>query len=144
MINDVLSNLTGLTIKDSSNIIIQGWHGSPPFNTGCLIHTDNVYSICSGLVIGIGEDDKNNLYSVTVEYNSQIWVRYCLLSSYNVKVGDNIVTTDKIGKPYKNTLRFEYCTSERSDFPIRISNQQLYKHDPSPVVFGQAILSEVW
>lgn len=140
-VNTTLSNMTGQTVTDTSKFIIQGW--CTPYTTGCLINIDNVYSICSGTVIDIGKDDKNDLYSVTVEYNYQTWVRYCLLKSYNVKLGEKIVTTNKIGNAYKNKLRFEYCTVEQSNFPIRVSTRQLYKHDPTPVIFGNAVSSEV-
>ena len=143
MNTNILSILTGLTDINISKVIKQGWHGGRPFVTGCLINTDNVYSVCQGVVIGIGKDD-NNLYSVTVEYNSQLWVRYCLLKSYSISIGERVLLNTKIGNAYKNTLRFEYCTANKSDFPIRVLNRQLYKHDPAPVLFGQELLTEVF
>ena len=143
MSNQVLSTLTGITVKSPDQVINQGWHGSQPFMTGCLINTVNVFSVCAGLVIDIGVDDKNNLYSVTVEYNSALWVRYCLLKSCNVAVGDRISVGQKVGITHSRLLRFEYCNKDISDFPVRVSNNQLYKHDPTPILFGQELLLEV-
>lgn len=143
MIYEVLSMLTGETIMDSSNVIEQGWHDSQPFMTGCLIKTSNVYSICPGIVINIGVDDKNNLYSVTVEYDSQTWVRYCMLGNVSVNVGDSVEFQTKIGTSHKNLIRFEYCTPEVSNFPVRELTSQLYRQDPTPVLFSDGLFFEV-
>lgn len=140
----VLSILVGHTVKDPNTVIIQGWHGSRPFMTGCLVHTDNAYSICAGKVIDIGSDDKNDLYSVTVEYDYVTWVRYCLLQDYHVSVGDTIIANTLIGTPFKKSLRFEYCNANVTDFPVRLLHRQLYKHDPTPIIFGMEHLSEVY
>lgn len=139
----ILSTLTGTNVNNPSQVINQGWHGSQPFMTGCLVNTKTACSICSGLVIDVGVDDKNNLYSVTVEYNSVLWVRYCLLSKCLIALGDKVSLGTKIGITYKNLLRFEYCNKDVSDFPVRIGTRQLYKHDPAPVLFGQELLPGV-
>ncbi len=139
----ILSVLTGTNVISPDQVINQGWHGSQPFMTGCLINTKSAYSICSGLVIDTGKDDKNNLYSITVEYNPVLWIRYCLLESYDVSVGDKISIGQKIGTPFRKLMRFEYCNKTTSSFPIRLFNTQLYKHDPAPILFGQERLSEV-
>lgn len=140
---NVISTLIGKEIKNPLNVIIQGWHGSQPFMTGCLIKTPEAHSVCEGVVIGIGQDDKNDSYSVTVEYNYLTWVRYCLLDSYDVAIGDTVTIGKTIGKAHKNSIRFEYCTAEVSDFPIRNLNRQLYKQDPTPILFGQEMISGV-
>lgn len=138
----VLSLLTGVSISDPSHVIKQGWQGSRPFMTGCLIITDNVYSICAGTVIDIGVDNKNGLYSVTIEYNYVLWVRYCQLGSCDVAVGDSVSRGTKIGVPHRELLRFEYCTDTFSVFPMRCGTRQLYKHDPMPVLSGDVDLSD--
>ena len=142
MNTDIFSILVGASIDDPSHIIKQGWQGSRPFMTGCLIITDNVFSICEGTVIDIGMDDKNNLYSVTVEYDYDMWIRYCLLDSYTVSVGDSVVLNTPIGTTHNNLLRFEYCTDEFSVFPLRINTRQLYKHDPMPILIGEVELPD--
>jgi len=143
MITDVLSTLTGVSINDASHVIKQGWQGSRPFMTGCLIITKDVYSVCMGTVIDVGIDNKNNLYSVTVEYDYSLWLRYCLLKSCDVKVGDSVDQGTKIGTAYKDILRFEYCTDTFSVFPVRCGENQLYKHDPMPVLAGEVSLTEL-
>ena len=139
----VLSTLLGRTIDDAASVIKQGWQGTRPFMTGCLINTDDVFSICTGTVVDIGQDNKNNLYSVTIEYNYSTWIRYCLLQFYEVAVGDQVVVGTKIGTTYKGVLRFEYCSDTFSVFPYRQGTRQLYKHDPMPVLTGEIALPEV-
>lgn len=143
MNSDIFSILVGTPIKDPSHIIKQGWQGSRPFMTGCLIITDDVFSICNGTVVDVGVDDKNNLYSVSIEYTYQIWIRYCMLQTCNVSVGDTVSVSDKIGSTYKGILRFEYCTDEFSVFPYRNGDRQLYKHDPIAVLTGEIALPEI-
>lgn len=143
MNTDVLSTLTGTSVNDISKVIKQGWQNTRPFMTGCLLYTKNAFSICGGIVLDVGVDDKNNLYSVSVEYDYQTWVRYCMLQTCNVSVGDKVKKDDKIGTTYKNVLRFEYCTDEFSVFPYRCGNRQLYKHDPMVVLSGSVSLPEI-
>lgn len=143
MTSAVLSILVGQSIQDVSHIIQQGWQNTRPFMTGCLINADDVYSICTGTVIDVGIDDKNNLFSVTVEYNYALWIRYCMLQTCNVSVGDKLATSDKIGSTYKNIVRLEYCTDEFSVFPCRCGDRQLYKHDPMVVFSGEVTLPDI-
>lgn len=136
MTTDIISTLVGATIKDLSHVIKQGWQGTRPFMTGCLIITDNVFSICTGTVAAVGQDEASELYTVTVEYDYVTWVRYCNLQSCDVDFGDRVVRGTKIGNTYKGELRIEYCTDEFSQFVARTTDRQLYKHDPMPVLAG--------
>ena len=131
--NIILSDLVGTRIDDPKTVIYQGWTG---YNTGCLIKTSNVYSICNGKVISVEFDPKNDLYSITVELNSHIWVRYCKLSNTSVAVGQSLKPKDFIGIAYKQLMRLEYCNTEKSPHPIREIGKQFYKHDPTPLIFG--------
>lgn len=142
MIGDILSTIVGASLSDSSKVVIQGWHDSPPYLTGTLISASSVYSMSTGVVIAVGQDDKNDLYSVTVEYNYVTWFRYCLLKTCEVNVGDTVAIGTKIGTTSKDTLRFEYCSQAPSDFPMRALGRQLYKQDPTPILFGADIYSE--
>lgn len=142
MIGDILSTLVGTPISDTSAVVLQGWHDSPPYLTGTLIRAASVYSMSTGVVISIGQDDKNNLYSVTIEYNYVTWFRYCLLKTCDIHVGDHVGIGTKIGTASKNTLRFEYCNQVQSDFPMRALGRQLYKQDPTPILFGADVYSE--
>ena len=139
----VLSVLVGKEVKDPSTVIEQGWVDGNTCNTGCLIKTKGVYSICDGKVIGIEKDPKNNTWSITVEYDSQHWIRYCCLSATGLLTGQAVSEKSSIGVANNGLMRLEYCTSEKSQFPVRVLNQQLYKQDPTPILFGEGISSEV-
>ena len=137
MTTDVLSTISGKLVDDAASMIKQGWQGTRPFMTGCLLYTDEVFSISTGTVIDVGQDDKNDMYSVTIEYDYGVCFRYCLLQYYEVAVGDTVIIGTKIGHTNKGVLRFEYCTDTFSVFSYRHGELQLYKHDPMPVLTGE-------
>lgn len=142
MIPDIISLLIGEDTTTPEKYIIQGWQSGDVNMTGTLINVNKVFSICSGKVIDIGKDSKNNLYSVSVEYEYATWIRYCMLDSINVKVGDDLSRGDEIGKAYKNQLRLEYCTDDESEFPFRCGTMELYKQDPMIVLDGDIDLAD--
>lgn len=137
--NIILSTLLNRTIDNPRDVIIQSWKGSAPYVTGCLIKGDNIYSICNGQVLSISQD-LNSTWCVTIQYNSQFWIRYCALESYDVNAGEYVYTHDLIGKGHDNTTRLEYCNSQVSNFPVREIGIEIYKHDPTPIIFGEALL----
>lgn len=132
----VLTTLTGVKVTDPKTIIDQGFN---PKNQGCMIKAIEVHSICSGVVIDVGTDPIANTWCITVEVNSARWVRYCCLASYKVTVGQTVTEGTFLGYAYKGIMKLEYCTAEKSDYPVRLLSRQLYKHDPTPVIFGQNI-----
>ena len=134
--NIVLSTLVGERIDNPKSVIEQGWSVSIEANTGCLIRTTLVHSICNGKVLAVELDPKNNTWTVTVEFTSNKWVRYCRLGEVEVSIGQQLKPKDLIGVAYKGLMRLEYCNSEKSQFPVRVLNRQLYKHDPTPIIFG--------
>lgn len=133
--NQVLSILTGKQVD--SSVIDRGYCGNYQEYAGCYIKSDKVYSICNGVVLASEKDPKNDTYSVTVEVDSQCWVRYCYLSQVNVSAGAYLKLEDLVGYSTKNLTRLEYCTANESQFPVRILSKQLYKHDPTPIIFGK-------
>lgn len=139
--NEVLSMLTGTKVEDSSSIIDQGFNS---YNGGCTIKTFEVHSICNGTVLAVARDPHYNRWCITVEVNSQKWVRYCNLSAFKVTVGQSINENDLLGYGYKNMMRFEYCTPTESQFPVRTLDLQLYKQDPTPILFGMENLAEAF
>lgn len=141
MIN-ILPTLTGVKVNNPRDVIEKGWGCGKAYNTGCLIKTSEVHSICSGVVLAVERDPKVNTWTITVEINSQRWVRYCLMGSFKVNAGQSINKGDLLGFACKGLMRFEYCTADKSDFPVRALDRQLYKHDPSPVLFGQEKLED--
>lgn len=143
MNTEILSLLTNTQVSDPREVIDQGFMGSNTQSAGCWIKTQDVRSICSGTVISIDRTDTNDTWCVTVEVDSNRWVRYCCLSAVKVIKGYSINPSDFIGYSYKGLMRFEYCTSKKTKFPVRLVSKQLYKTDPSQVLFGQEILSKV-
>lgn len=139
---NILSTLTGLTIKDPRSVIDRGFIGNSVTTANCLMKTFEVHSICNGTVLAVEQEPKTNHWCVTVGVNSQQWVRYCGLANSKVKVGQSISIDTFIGYGYKGLMRFEYCTPKTSQFPVRVLNQQFYKQDPSPILFGQEQLLE--
>lgn len=139
--NQVLSILTGKQVD--SSVIDRGFCGTKQVNAGCYIKCDKVYSIYSGVILATEVDPETDTWSVTQEVNSQFWLRYCNLSKVNVSVGSNITLSNYIGDTTKGLVRLEYCNAESSSFPVRILSQQLYKQDPTPIIFGKVNMFEV-
>ncbi len=140
--NQVLSILTGLKVEDTRSVIEQGFLDKNQSTAGCYIKTQSVHSISRGVVLAIEKDPKNLTWTVTVEVNSHKWVRYCCLSAVKVLTGIKINVNDSIGYADRGLMRLEYCTNKKTKFPVRITSRQLYKCDPTPIIFGQEILTE--
>lgn len=143
MNTEILSLLTNTEVKEPREVINQGFLGNDDQTAGCWITTSDVYSICSGVVLAVDRAVKNNTWCVTVEVDNKHWVRYCGIAATKVIVGETINRGQFVGYAYKRLIRFEYCTSIASQFPVRILSKQLYKTDPTPILFGQEKLSEV-
>ena len=139
----VLSTLTGFNVTSPTEVIARGYNGSSQETAGSIIKTQTVNSICSGIVIAIERNPLNPNWCVTIEVDSQHWVRYCNLIGASLYVGATVKEKDLIGYSSKNLLQFEYCTTNKSKFPVRVGSKQLYKSDPTPILFGQVKLSEV-
>ena len=140
---EVLTTLTGIKVDNPRSVIDRGFLGNSQETAGCLIKTFEVHSISKGTVLAIDRDPKHGTWCITVEVNSQRWVRYCSMASTKVSVGQTIFKDDFLGYGYKGMMQLEYCTATESQFPVRILSKQLYKHDPSPIIFGQEKLEEV-
>ena len=137
---EILSILTGRRINNPSSVIEQGFVGNSQFTAGCFIKSPKVYSICKGTVLAVEQDPINSTWTITVEVNSQKWVRYCCISSTNITAGSTLNQNDYIGDSYRGLMRLEYCTADKSQFPVRVLSKQLYKQDPTPIIFGQVNL----
>ena len=137
--NEILSILVGTEVDES--VIEQGFIGSSQQSAGCFIRTSSVFAICNGIIIGIDRDPSNDTWSVTVEVDPQHWIRYCNLSATISLVGKQSSVYDRIGYATNGLMRLEYCTVEKSKFPVRILSKQLYKQDPAHILFNNNILS---
>lgn len=140
MIYDAFSKLTRKTITEPADIILQGFtSGDSGAMTGLLVSIDTVYSITEGTVISV-DRDFDGLWVVTVMYAPDKLIRYCLLDSTSLALGTRVIPTDKIGTAHRGKLRLEYCTTEKSQFPVRISDTTYYKQDPMIIMDGSAQL----
>lgn len=136
--NIVLSVLTHSDVQNARDVIVQGFLGNSTGTANCAIKTTEVYSICMGAVVAVGEDIKKRTYTVTVELDSQHWIRYSNLKQCCIEVGDNIDIETHIGTASGNLVRLEYCTAKESQFPVREGGRELYKQDPTPIIFNSS------
>ena len=141
--NEMLTLLTGVKVDNPRSIIEQGFIGNDPTTASCLIKTINVNSLSQGTVLAVERSPISSNLCVTVEVNSQRWVRYCELASTKLVAGQLIHKGDFVGYGYKGKMRLEYCTSEINTLPVRVLGRQLYKHDPTPIIFTKRDISEV-
>lgn len=139
MILSVFSSLYGEPIVDATRLIQQGFVSTPSGKsvTGTILLITKVHSISQGLIIDIGQDPISHLYSVTVEYSSSEWFRYCELQSVDCEIGDGIIPGQFIGIANHGKIRFEYCTLEHSTYIVRLGARVMYKQDPLPILYGE-------
>ena len=135
--NEILSTLVGRTVENPRTVILQGFRGKSTDTAGCLMNASTVYSICNGSVLDVGKNPKTDTWCVTVEAGVSCWIRYNGLSSTGVFSGQEIAKGAFIGFGNNGTMQLEYCTGEKSDYPVRLSGAQLYKHDPTPIIFSK-------
>lgn len=133
--NKILSMLSGRAVDES--IIDQGFVGNSQQTAGCFIKTHYVNSISEGTVIAVEKDPRDDTWAVTVEIDSDHWLRYCNLSATTCISGRPISQSNFIGYSHKGIMRLEYCNGDKSQFPVRINNTQLYKQDPTVIIFSE-------
>lgn len=135
--NDVLTILTGTDVANPQSVIDQGFVGINATTAGCYVKTTSVYCIFSGRVIYVGTDPlMHNNFTVITEIDAHHWICYCNLSKCNISVGAEVTIRDFIGYAADGIMRLDYCTDHQSQFPVRVGVKQLYKHDPTPIIFG--------
>lgn len=139
----ILSALVGKDIENPRTVIKQGFRGKNTETAGCLMRVYTAYSICDGTVIAVGRSTYNGAWCVTVSIGVDCWIRYCMLSSTGVLKSQKIKKGDFIGYGTDGYIQFEYCTAEKSNYPVRLSGTQLYKHDPTPIIFSKTDISEM-
>lgn len=140
--NEVISLLLNKQVDNPGEVIDRGFNGSNSSTAGCLINASKVYSMSAGTILAVEKDIQKATWTITVEIDSQCWVRYCLLSEVKVEAGQIVDKAQLLGIGYKNLMQFEYCTTEESDCPVRILEMQLYKQDPTPILLGPDDLDE--
>lgn len=107
-------------------------------HTGVDIPAKNVFAYSQGIVIGIGVQD--DVYFVTVQFDSENIFRYCHLKSVDVSINDIVQEGDLIGAAKKH-LHFEWATtSESSKFAAWFGDVTYYKQNPERLFSGEVVL----
>lgn len=141
--NDTLSILTGKSIENPRTVLERGFYGVSTDTANCLIKTNNVNCICDSTVLAVGQSPRTNEWCVTTEVGPSRWVRYCGLSSTGVTTGMKLNKKDFIGYSTNGYMRLEYCTKLESNYPVRLLGIQLYKNDPTPIIFTKRNIADM-
>lgn len=116
------------------------YHKYGSYHTGVDIRTNDVYNICSGVVIFIDTTSK----SIVVQYDYNMFFRYVNIYDICVSLGDPIKKGVLLGH-CKDYVHFEYLTLRSTDtrWPFRISGLlTLYKNDPTSIIDGTLVIAE--
>lgn len=107
-------------------------------NSGCTIPCKQVYSLCRGVVVFIGNE---NLRSVTIQYDANTCITYSHLKSVEVALNQSVESESLIGEADGHVL-VELLEPSGSSFmwPVRIGSYQYYKQDPEAYVSGDSTL----
>lgn len=141
--NEILSTLTGKKVEDPRIAIMRGFQGVSTYTANCEIKTNSVFSISSGNVLSIERSPRTNNWCITVEVGPSRWIRYAELSSTAVLVGKTIYKRDFIGYGDNGHILLEYCTSNKTNYPVRLLGIQLYKQDPTPILFTKKDIEDM-
>lgn len=137
-------------ITKSETAILKPWIDSKKSNlynsyktlhSGLDIQAHDVYGFQSGVVTHIGKDE-DNYYTVTVQYSSNVSLRYGHMLNVYVKSGEILFVGSYIGISYKY-VHFEYVTISKgnSQWPVRIGSITYYKQNPEPLISGDTVLN---
>ena len=140
---ETLSTLVGKEINNPRVVIEQGFRGISTDTANCLMRVNTAYSVCDGTILSVDKSPKTDEWCVTVEVGPSRWVRYCGLSSTGLLAGKEIHKRDFVGYGNNGYIRFEYCTANKNKFPVRILGIQLYKQDPTPIIFTKKDITEM-
>lgn len=132
---DLLGVLTGYNLADIS---VSRYYSFPRCS-GLVIKCSNVYNVCPGKVVCVGQ--YNGYYDVSVMVNYTQMIRYCNLLSVSCKLNDVLSIRDPVGTCKDNT-RFEYCTQDKgnSDWAVRVGSSCWYKQNPELLMQKDPIL----
>lgn len=139
----MLSTLAGTTIVSVPQILKQGFTGTSSgiATTGAILKINDVFSISPGTVVDVGKDSSTGLYVITVQYQADMWFRYCNLSRVDVTLNQLLMSGSRIGVAFRGEMRFEYCNLTPSRYVNRIANITTYKQDPMTILSGTEVLN---
>lgn len=101
-----------------------------------------IYSPCYGIVVQVCKYNRDNLYSVVIQYNEIIFIRFTDLHSVFVKSGQRVVLDTIVGL-CNNWFNFELIVPQIETIPppafrVVISKDvSLYKADPRVILDGR-------
>lgn len=125
------SNATVLKeyVDSKTNPLYRKYNG---FHTGVDLRTKEVYNLCPSNVVYVGQDS-NKTYTVILQYNRANSVSYSNLKQVIVEPGQFIDYARKLGD-CKDYVHVEYLSDTKSEWPVRIGESTLYKHNPTSIL----------
>lgn len=120
-------------IDDVNSKLYSEYH---QLHSGLDIKTYNVYSRCTGSVLHIGKS-QNGLFTITIQYNSTMCLRYGHMSNHYLAVGNVVVAGELLGECL-NYVHYECITTSKTNsiWPVRLYDGTWWKHDPTPTIDG--------
>lgn len=107
--------------------------------TGMMISASELFSVSDGIVIAVEDNDEYKC-QVTIQYSNNIYFRYLNVSNVALKITQVVKQHDKIGDCIKNVGVFEYLTATRSNWPVAINGNKLFKNNPLSAISQQEFL----
>lgn len=121
-------------ITKEKSKVLRGWEDKEPYHTSVSVCTHDVYSICDGVVVEILT--ANNGYIVTIQYTVEKSFRYCRLNNIHIYLGQLVTEGSLIGE-CADYVDFEYITTQKSLWPVRVNSETYYKQDPTNYLTGK-------
>lgn len=105
-------------------------------HSGVDVQTSEVYSRCTGVLLHIGKEQRGT-YTLTVQYNSTMCLRYRGITEHRSTVNDIVVAGQLLGY-CKQYVHLECLTTIQAEsiWPVRIYDTTWWKHDPTPAIDG--------
>lgn len=131
MVYAILQNST-LTLKTQTEVT-RLWMdiADEGLHTGVDIACTEVYTAIPGTVLQI---NKNDSYSVLVQYDANHLINYCHLTSVCVHPGQMLSAAIKLGDVDKYAHIEYWVRHKTSQFPIGFGSETYYKVDPFPLL----------
>lgn len=107
--------------------------------TGMMVSASELFSVSDGIVIAVEDNDEYKC-QVTIQYSNNIYFRYLNVSNVSLKITQVVKQHDKIGDCVKNRGVLEYITSAKSNWPVAINGNKLFKNNPMTAVSLQELL----
>lgn len=130
-----------MNVSNKGNKVLKQWSSSTPLFSGIDISADDVYNLADGVVIQVSRDFEGK-YTVDVQFNASVVLRYSNIISCNVSANSKVLTKSILGKA-DCYIHLEYLKAEKSYpvYPVRIGKTTYYKHNPGAFLNGEDLLN---